>query len=138
MIHDRKDDTDLYKEMTVHTGKLKEYIQSSCSFTIHDLQTLAKVLENKPRMHVKETLAFMIHDRKDIKYLDEVLRKHTGMWRYISVSFPEHPTLHGKDVLVAGCHPREIKDIVREYPNFNENIDSIFVPHDSSSDEHDE
>ena len=121
-ITDRRDTEDLDEVLRTYPN-MKQYIDS-CSVNASDLPLLLHSNHIIPQVKV----TVRICDGEDIKVLDEALRERPDMCKYISLSFPEHPTLSGMNVEVMNCLPREVDEIKREYPDYIQNIDSIFSP----------
>ena len=103
------------------------------SVNSNDLLLLDQVLCNNHIPQVKVTL--VICDGEDIKVLDEVLREHPDMDKHISLSFSGHPTLSEMTVQIMNCSPIEVEKIKAEYPDYIQNIDSIFSLSNLSLDE---
>ena len=120
-IDDRKDTQGLDELLRTYPN-MKQYV--SCSVNASGLPLLLHSIHIIPQVKV----TVRICDGEDIKVLDETLKEHADMRKYISLSFPEHPTLSGMNVEVMNCLPREVDKIKREYLDYIQNIESIFSP----------
>ena len=121
-INNRRDTEGLDEVLRTYPN-MKQYIDS-CSVNVSDLPLLLHSNHIIPQVKV----TVRICDGEDIKVVDEVLKDHPDMCKYISLSFPEHPTLRWENVWVINCLPSRVDKIKREYPDYIQNIDSIFLP----------
>ena len=120
-IDDRKDTEGLDEVLRTYPN-MKQYI----SYLVNASDLPLLLHSNHIIPQVKVTVR--ICDGENIKVLDELLKEHPDMRKYISLSFLEHPTLSGMNVEVMNCLPREVDKIKREYPDYIQNIESIFSP----------
>ena len=121
-IDDRRDTEGLDEVLKTYPN-MKQYI-GVCLVNVSDLPLLLHSNHIIPQV----TVTVRICDGEDIKVLDKVLREHSDLHKYnISLSFPGHPTLSWMDVEVINCLPSEVYEIKREYPDYVQNIDSIFL-----------
>ena len=104
---------------------MKQYIIFSIKSRY--LEELVQVLENNPKSLIQVELSVMIQDGRDFKDIQKVILEYCYYEDYISVTFPQHPTLSGKTVAVGHCYDSEVDEIEKEYPHFASSIRSIFT-----------
>ena len=119
---DNRRDTEGLAEVLRTYPNMEQYI--FCSVNASDLPLLLHSNHIIPQVKV----TVMICDEEDIKVVDEILKEHPDMHKYISLSFPEHPSRYWRNLKVMNCLPSRVDKIKREYPDYIQNIDSIFSP----------